>query len=225
MVPMIAPIGARVAPGCRLPQRLATFPALLVRSILGHPRPMHIVPLNPADLVNSPEFFDGLVCHIVGGGTLDELCEQKGLNLALLWQWICADAGRRKAYKAAQSEREEYLKEATLREVRDAMTFSMGNTVDESGAQIPFHKWDKRTQKAVKLIKTNDNGTEIHFVDKLKAADMMSKMLGMQTQRVEHSGALTLEQLVAATPPTPIYEHEQEPASHSDTGDSTTNEH
>lgn len=151
-----------------------------------------------AALVNSPEFFAQICDHLAGGGTLVEFCQlHQGLSYPATLRWIRQDVVRRDLYERAQRDRDEWQIDRILRELRDMAAFDLADMLDADGNQKPFQEWPSKLQRAVSMVKKNKDGTEVKFVDKLKALEMLGRAAGMFRDKVEHSGKITLETLVS----------------------------
>jgi hypothetical protein len=150
-----------------------------------------------AEIVNDPLFFQNICDYIVGGGTLVEFCAERDISYPATLKWIRMDVTRRQLYERAQDDGDAWQIDKIRRELRDLGDIDLSLMLDEDGKQKPFSQWPHKLQRAVASIKHTKDGTEIKFHDKIKALELMGKTAGMFKEKVEHSGKITLEQLVA----------------------------
>lgn len=109
-----------------------------------------------------------VVCeYIINGGSLLTLCEKQRIMYSTIINWINEDSGRKKLYEQALKARGEYVVEKMLNEA-----------------------------KAIAEINPDDGITEAKYSDKLKAIELVLKDLGRLSNKVEHMGTVTLEDLV-----------------------------
>ena len=78
--------------------------------------------------------------------------------------------------------------------------YDPGKLFYEDGTRIPVHLLDEDTRRAVASVEDEiEDGKRTQYVkmcDKKGAGELLGKYLKMWTDKTEHSGALTLEQLV-----------------------------
>jgi phage terminase small subunit len=102
----------------------------------------------------------------------------------------------------------EITAEGVLLELKKLATFDPGNLYDRDGNRIPVHKLDDVTRAAVAGVEdeTTETGTgdsrKVTRSQKLKMADKgqnlerLGRYFKLFTDRVEHDGRVTLEQMV-----------------------------
>lgn len=112
------------------------------------------------------------------------------------------------AWKARQRERLEITAERVIQELTSLATFDPGNLYDKDGNRIPVHKLDDVTRAAVAAVedettetkvgrvKTVTRNQKVKMADKGQNLERLGKYFKLFTDRVEHGGKLTLEQLV-----------------------------
>jgi len=168
---------------------------------------LRIIKTTLNETVNSPDFFLRVCDFVVGGGTLEEFCLQHdGMSFPLLLRWIKSDKDRWAQYKLAQEDRGEFMRESMTRLIRDMATADIGEITTADGEFKPMGEWSPQLKRSIVGIKHGKDGTEIKFADKLKATELMAKVSGLLKDKVEHTGKLTLEQMLAVDPPKPIYD-------------------
>lgn len=99
----------------------------------------------------------------------------------------------------------ELTNERVLREVMCMAYFDPARLYDENGERIPIHLLDENTRRAIASVEDETRTvagvtTRSQFVkvtDKKGAAELLGKYLKMWTDNVNHTGRLTLEQLVS----------------------------
>lgn len=94
----------------------------------------------------------------------------------------------------------ELTQERVLQELMRIAWYDPGKLYDEDGNRIPVHLLDEDTRRAVASVEDEIEGeTHTQYVkmcDKKGAGELLGKYLKMWTDKTEHSGNVTLEQLV-----------------------------
>lgn len=115
---------------------------------------------------------------------------------------IAAAIGEQRERLAAKLE---LTSERVLREVMCMAYFDPAKLYDENGERIPVHLLDENTRRALAAVEdetrtANGVTTRSQYVkaaDKKGANELLGKYLKMWTDNVNHSGHVTLEQLVS----------------------------
>ncbi len=108
------------------------------------------------------------------------------------------------AWKSRQQERLEITAERVLVELAKLALFDPGNLYDRDGNQLPVAKLDDVTRAAIAAVEdeTVDAGEKttrrqkVKFADKGQNLERLGRYFKLFTDRVEHGGKVTLEQLV-----------------------------
>lgn len=94
---------------------------------------------------------------------------------------------------------EEYA-ELIDRQLATASVLDVGRLYDEQGQLIPIHLLPEDVRRAINSVEDETQGLKrvqrVKIIDKLRAMELLGKRAGLFTERVEHSGKMTLEQLV-----------------------------
>lgn len=115
---------------------------------------------------------------------------------------------------AERSKRTAIDADTILRELLKLATSDLRKLFDEKGALLPADQWPDDVAAAVASVEVDElfegYGQEreqigytkkVKFWDKTKSLELLGKHLKLFTDKIEHSGQLTLEQLVAASMP------------------------
>lgn len=108
-----------------------------------------------------------------------------------------------------RAERVEVKTDDVLRELLRLALTDIGEAFDEKGRLKPLHEMSKDVRRAIAGIETDElyggagqdrieigQVRKVKFWDKTKALELLGKHLKLFTDKVEHTGTLTLEQLV-----------------------------
>lgn len=174
------------------------------------------------DLAEDPATLRAICDHVAEGGALPEWCRAQGVRFADVNAWLSADEGRRLLYDQAKKGRDEYLGEIVIRNLRQLAEADWRDAYDVKGALRPFTQWPEGLRRAVlrieygevatskdkgKTVKIARDISDVRLVDPAKAVELLGKYRRMFVDKVEHSGSLTLEDLVggsmAPAPPSP----------------------
>jgi len=151
-----------------------------------------------------------VICkHIINGGSVLDLCEMWGIGYDMMWEWVQADKDRAVLYERAVCGQNEWAIIRVLKELKAMAMADIRELYDESGKLKHPKEWPEHVARAVKSVDVFEeyegSGKGRTFVgytkkvqtwDKLKALEMIGKYLKMFVDRVDVSGALTLEDLV-----------------------------
>lgn len=109
------------------------------------------------------------------------------------------------AWRKRQCEKQEITAERILNELMKLAVFDPGNLYDEDGNQIPVAKLDDVTRAAIASVEdectqgapyVTTRKQKVKFADKGLNLERLGRYLKLFTDRVEHDGRVTLEQLV-----------------------------
>lgn len=147
------------------------------------------------------------VCeNISNGGSIPAIAKVLDIYPSYLFRWLRADPYRNKRYEQALVDREEWEREVVLHQLRGIANFDIRDVLDDDGEILPPDKWPDTAAVAIQSMDRKERYSKdgeylgadksIKVIDKLKALELSGKQLAMFKDRVEHSGELTLEQLV-----------------------------
>lgn len=152
------------------------------------------------------QFIEEITSHIIEGGTLPKFCLDKKHRYGSVIMWLHANPERFKKYTQALDHRNEFFVQRVIDEL-SAISFSdISLLYDENGNLLDPKQWPPEVSRTIQATETHEefykgenSGTSkrIKLWDKLRALELLGKNLAMFRDRVEHSGSLTLEELVA----------------------------
>lgn len=128
-------------------------------------------------LFSEPGVLDLICAHVADGGTLIDFCKTRDLRYSDVVAWLYRDPGRKSNYEEALHARGEWAVERVLEEIR-----------------------------TIAMMDVETPGTKARYGDKLKALELLGKNSRLFTDRIEHEGGLSLEDLIAGSmaPPDPV---------------------
>lgn len=166
------------------------------------------------DLAGDPATLRAICDHVAEGGALPEWCRAQGVRFADVNAWLSAEDARCLLYDQAKKGRDEYLGEIVIRNLRQLAEADWRDAYDAKGRLLSFTKWPDGLRRAVlrieygevatstdkgKTIKHGRDISDVRLVDPAKAVELLGKYRRMFVDKVEHSGSLTLEDLVGGS--------------------------
>jgi hypothetical protein len=161
---------------------------------------------------SDPELINKICRHVANGGSVIDIAALSKIQYCDIMRWIKQDLPRKKLYDEALEERKEWAKEKVLREMRELSYFDIRKILAEDGSVLAPKDWPDEVAKAVVGMDVADlfegKGQEkiqtgimkkIKFVDKVRAIEMQAKNLKLLTEQVEHTGKVTLDDLIMST--------------------------
>lgn len=162
-----------------------------------------------ARLQADPETLNKICVHISNGGDLINLAEGWDVRFGDLANWLHADKERERRYLAAMNDRMEWGQEVILKELRSIGLSDLRSLFKEDGSLKPTNEWPESMGKMVSLIEVDElfagygkERSQIGFTkkiklwDKMRALELLGKNLALFTEKVEHTGTLTLNDLI-----------------------------
>ena len=159
--------------------------------------------------INEPTFFPALCDHITQGGGLPDLCKQLQIKYPRVIEWLYLDPIRKDLYERALAARAEWTIQSILNELKDIALADIRLAYDEHGSLLPPNQWPDALARTVAAVETEElydgqgenrinigQSKRLKMWDKLRALELLGKNLKLFKEQVEHSGELTLEQLV-----------------------------
>lgn len=142
--------------------------------------------------------------QVANGADLPTMCEGWDIRYSDITQWLYADPKRKVAYENSLRDRGEWMVQKILGEVRKIGTVDIRQAYDEkTGELLPVYKMPEEVARCIQTVTETDtkfgSKTSIKFADKLKALELLGKHLHIFKDTVEHTGALTIEDLVMAS--------------------------
>lgn len=162
------------------------------------------------DLLNDEERTMDTICsHISSGGSLIDLCETWDVRFGDITTWIRKEKSRRTRYDGALNDRTEWVRESVLLELKRIGTSDIRKLYDEDGNIKPVHEWPSDVAHFVSSIEqveefegSGRDREQVGWVKKVKlwnkekGLELLGKNLSMFVDRLDHSGTITLEDLV-----------------------------
>lgn len=161
-------------------------------------------------VVQDPKTMETIFNHIASGGTLAGLCEVWGVNYGIVRGWINSSEDRAKVYIEACAARDDLTKDIIFQQLMSVAKSKLRTLFNEDGSLKSPHDWPEDADAFVASIETEElfdgAGDErqhigytkkIKLWDKLKSIEMLGKKLGLFAEKVEHSGKITLEDIIA----------------------------
>lgn len=113
------------------------------------------------------------------------------------------------AWRERKRDEFELTADEVLQELRKLATWDPGHLYDSDGKRIPVHLLDDNTRAAVAMVEdeTTETGTgksktvtrnqKIKMADKGQNLERLGRYFKLFTDKIEHDGRITLEQLVS----------------------------
>lgn len=121
-------------------------------------------------IFDEPDVLDSICMYVSNGGSVVQLAKTWDIPASTIFNWLRKDADRAKAYEAAKSDRNEWVVESVLNELQHlAMSYA-----------------------------SDAEGSDLKQSNKIKAAELVAKHQKLFVDRHEHTGQLTIEDLVLA---------------------------
>lgn len=160
-------------------------------------------------VITDPELMNRIFIHVASGGSLIEMCRAWEVRYADIMLHINSDKDRMSYYNDALNARNEWFKEAVLLEFRLIGMSDIRKLYDEDGKLLPVSEWPEEVAKFVSSIEQVEefegkgrDKEQIGWVKKVKlwnkekALEMIGKNLSMFTEVHNHTGRITLEDIV-----------------------------
>lgn len=160
-------------------------------------------------IYQDPDLLSKICKHVASGGSAITLAELWGVNFGELMGWIRLDKDRSKAYELALRDRNEWTLERILSELKDLATVDINDIFNPEGGLKPIDDWPKAARAAVVGIEVVEEfegkgsdkvqtgwNKKVKLADKIRAIELIGRNLAAWTDKVEHSGAVTLEDVI-----------------------------
>lgn len=106
---------------------------------------------------------------------------------------------------SGRMEKAEITSEWILAELKKLAGFDPGKLYDKNGNRLPVHQLDDNTRAAVASVEdetfTSDDGVtrkqRVKMADKVRPLELLGRYRKLFTDRIEHDGRVTLEELVS----------------------------
>ncbi len=153
------------------------------------------------------------ICECVAmGNSIITLARTWEIRYTVISKWIRAKPERKKLYDSAVEDRKEWFVERLLMEMKTIAVSDLRQLFNDDGSLKPPSEWSEEASQFISSIEINElfEGTgkerelightkKIKLWDKSKSIDQLGKHLAMFIDRVEHSGKVTLADILAAS--------------------------
>lgn len=160
-------------------------------------------------LLTEPNLIDVICTFVAQGGSLINLCQMWAVKYADVITHIRAYPELSRQYDQALRDREEWIFESILQEIRMIASSDIKELYGESGSLKAPHEWPEHIRRAVQAVETKemvgDDGkvggqvNRVKLWDKLKAVEMILKTMGKLTERHHHEGDIRLEDVIVGS--------------------------
>jgi transposase-like protein len=123
-----------------------------------------------ARIFDDPEILEKICMYVANGGSVIQLAKTWDIPASTIFNWLRKNDERSKMYDHAKADRNEWIVESVLNELKElALAFA-----------------------------SDAEGSDLKQSNKLKAAELVAKHQKLFVERHEHTGQLTIEDLVLA---------------------------
>lgn len=160
-------------------------------------------------LIEQPELLKQVCAHVANGGSLIDLASQWHVGYHRLVEWVNAEPERGKALKLAYDARDEWAKEMVLREVKSIACADIRELYDANNQLLPVSQWPDHIARAVEGVDVDElfegrgeTRQHVGFTKRVRLAKKdklliaLGKQVGLFKDKVEHSGSVTLEDII-----------------------------
>jgi hypothetical protein len=137
--------------------------------------------------------FEAIIRHISNGGSLTQLAKMWACDYSEVMRLIRADKDKLSVYHAAIEDRKEWARERIFEELQYMGNYNIKDAVRSDGTMKTIMELPEDLARSIKEV---DVDGSIKFQDKLKALDQKQKLLGLNIEKVEVSGKLTLADII-----------------------------
>jgi len=162
--------------------------------------------------LSDPKTLEVITAHVANGGSLIDLCEMWDVRYSDFIAWIYADPERKKTYEQAIVAQGEWAVQRVLQEIRSLAFVDIRKLYDSNGQLKAPHEIPADVARAVAGIEVDElfegSGKErsqvgwtkkVKFYDKVRALELLGKNLKLFTERMEHFGKVTLEDVISGS--------------------------
>lgn len=153
-----------------------------------------------------PELLNLVVDHVANGGSLLTLCRMWDVQYCKVLAWVYDQPGGKERYETSLERRVEWADEMVLTDLHTYAQADVRDLVDDEGRPRALEDLPDALAVSIQSIEVVehvdiDTGQreithKIKLVDKLKARDMLCRTRGKYIDKVEHSGSVSLEQML-----------------------------
>lgn len=137
--------------------------------------------------------FETIISHISNGGSLTQLAKMWCADYSEIMKLIRSDKDKLATYRSAMEDRKEWAKERIFEELQYMGNYNIRDAVRSDGTMKTIQELPEDLARSIKEV---DVDGSIKFQDKLKALDQKTKLLGLNVEKLEVSGKLTLADII-----------------------------
>jgi hypothetical protein len=136
--------------------------------------------------------------HVAHGGAVTDWCTARELRYWDVLAWLNEDEERQRAWATATEHGREWLKAEVIRQLQAASTVDVRRAFMPDGSLLPLEEIPEDVARAITHVEpaTDKANARVRFADRLKALELVGKTLALFTDRVDHTGRISLEELV-----------------------------
>lgn len=161
-------------------------------------------------VLTEPNLMDVIECHVQMGGSLIDLCRMWSIRYADVLAWVRFDEDRRRRYEQALLDRDEWVFERVLSEVRALAMSDIRELYDERGQLKTPDQWPESIARAVQAVEIKEEidpetgavegyTKRVRLWSKEKAIETMLKVMGRLVDRQHHTGEVRLEDVIVGS--------------------------
>lgn len=161
-------------------------------------------------VLTEPNLIDVIEHHVQMGGSLIDLCRMWSIRYADVLAWVRFDPERETRYEQALKDRDEWVFERVLSEVRALATSDIRELYDEQGRLKTPDQWPESVARAVQAVEVKEEvdpetgsveayTKRVRLWDKQKAIETMLKVMGRLVERQHHTGEVKLEDVIVGS--------------------------
>ena len=141
---------------------------------------------------------DDICTHVSNGGSLIDLCRIWKVHYGRIISWIRDNPEWSERYDDALNDRVEWCRENVLLEMRRMAFSDIKDIFNEDGSIKGPKYWPKEVSSIIKSIDFDDEGEvkKVTLWNKEKSLEMLGKNMSLFIERVEHSGKVTLSDVI-----------------------------
>ena len=153
-------------------------------------------------------FIEHISEYVINGGTLPKLCKKHDYSYSKVMAWIYSAPERSKAYEHSLTHRNEFYVQQIMDELAGIAFSDLKQLYDDEGKLLDPKDWPEGISKTIQAVEHQeeyskgeaiDNTKRVKMWDKLRALELLGKTMSLYRDRVEHSGSLSLEELVSGS--------------------------
>jgi hypothetical protein len=159
-------------------------------------------------VIGKPDILERICEHVANGGSLVTLCRMWAVSYRKVMNWIKKQPNGLSFYNEALEQRKEWAEEMVLADLHNYSQADVRDLFDDNGELVQPNQLGDEIGPAIQSIqikrKLDESGSvettyDYKLVDKLKARDMLLRTQGKYVDKHEHSGSVSLVDIVAGS--------------------------